>query len=337
MNTAVTTPIVNGKAIRVILAPMEGVVDAVTRDIFTQIGGVDLCVTEFIRITDRVVPDADLKKYAPELFHQSQNHIQSHTPSGVPMLVQFLGGQPEPVAESAFKAHSMGAVGIDLNFGCPAKTVNRHDGGAALLKDPRRVFDVTSAVRKAVPSSSSVSAKVRLGFSDKSLFREIAQAAQEAGASWLTVHARTRDEGYRPPAHWEYIAQIREAVSIPVVANGDIWTIEDFKRCREITQCDSFMVGRGLMANPYLAQQIQNELAKENDQIDVTWQAMLPWIQKFYHMSRDYRSSYYGICRLKQWSRSLAKTYPDAENLFQVIKTKEDFNEIDSLLRKHSI
>ncbi len=332
------SPVVGGKTIRVVLAPMEGVVDAVTRDIFTQIGGVDLCVTEFIRVTDRVVSDADLKKYAPELFSDSDGRIQSHTQNGVPMLVQFLGGRPEPIAESAFKAHSLGAVGIDLNFGCPAKTVNRHDGGAALLKDPKRVFDVTSAARKAVPQSSSVSAKVRLGFSDKSLFREIAQAAQEAGASWLTVHARTRDEGYRPPAHWEYIAQIREAVSIPVIANGDIWTIEDFKRCREITKCDSFMVGRGLMANPYLALQIQSELSKNSfAEADHSWESMLPWIQKFYHMSRDYRSSHYGVCRLKQWSRSLSKTYPDAENLFQVIKAKEDFNEIDSLLRKHSV
>src|SRR5688572_11856267 len=105
---------------------MEGVVDAVIRDIFTQIGGVDLCVTEFIRITDRIVPDADLKKYAPELF----NDRKRQTNTGIPVLVQFLGGQPEPIAESALKAHSLGAAGIDLNFGCPAKTVNRHDGGA---------------------------------------------------------------------------------------------------------------------------------------------------------------------------------------------------------------
>ena len=97
------------------------------------------------------------------------------------------------------------------------------------------------------------------------------------------------------------------------------------------------MLGRGLIANPTLALQIQNELAQHESQIDGTWPSMLPWVQKFYHMSRDYRSSHYGICRLKQWSRSLSKTYPDAENLFQVIKAKEDFNEIDSLLRKHSI
>lgn len=324
----IAPPIVNGKPIRVMLAPMEGVVDAVIRDIFTKIGGVDLCVTEFIRITDRVVADSDLRKYAPELFSEKK----SQTESGVPVLLQFLGGQPEPVAESAFKAFTFGAAGIDLNFGCPAKTVNRHDGGAALLKNPSRVFDVTSAARKAVPQSRSVSAKVRLGFSDKSQFLEIAKAAEEAGATWLTVHARTRDEGYKPPAHWEYIAQIREAVSIPVIANGDIWNIEDFKRCREITKCDSFMVGRGLMANPYLALQIQREIAKANDAFADDWNAIRPWIQKFYYMSRDHRSEHYGICRLKQWSRSLAKTYPDAETLFQTIKAKEDFAEIDSLL-----
>jgi tRNA-dihydrouridine synthase C len=329
----VNTPIVNGKPVRVVLAPMEGVVDAVIRDIFTKIGGVDLCVTEFIRVTDRCVSDTDFRRYAPELFRAPI----SQTEAGIPMLVQFLGGKPEPIAQSAVRAHQLGAAGIDLNFGCPAKTVNRHDGGAALLKDPKRVFDVTSAVRNAVPHSATVSAKIRLGFSDKSQFLEIAKAAEEAGASWLAVHARTRDEGYRPPAHWEYIAQIRESLKIPVIANGEIWSIDDFRRCREITQCDTYMVGRGLMANPYLALQIQKELSQQNSESDYSWNAIAPWVQKFYHMSRDYRSSHYGVCRLKQWSRSLAKTYPAAEELFQVIKSKEDFAEIDSLLSQQSI
>ena len=136
------------KTDRVILAPMEGVVDWVMRDVLTRIGGIDLCVTEFIRVTDQLLPTHAIQKDCPELLNAS-----CRTNSGTPVLVQLLGGKPEWMAQNAALAIELGAPGIDINFGCPAKTVNRHDGGAALLKDPRRIFDVVSAVRSAVPAN----------------------------------------------------------------------------------------------------------------------------------------------------------------------------------------
>ncbi len=311
--------------IKVMLAPMEGVVDSVLRDQLTRIGGVDLCVTEFIRVTDMIIPQHVMLKFAPELLNSSC------TPNRTPVLVQFLGSNKEMLSANAVNAVEMGAAGIDLNFGCPAKTVNRHDGGATLLKDPNRIFEIVSSVRKSVPSSHSVSAKIRLGFHDKSKFLEIAHAVESAGASFLTVHARTRDEAYRPPAHWEYIGQIREAVKIPVIANGDIWNLTDFEKCREVSGCQSFMLGRGLIANPSLANQIQAQMRpqiqeralNQSEDSHLNWPEMLSNFREFIFASEKKISAAFALSRAKQWCKQLARTYPEAAQLFEVIKVFE--------------
>ena len=309
---------------RIVLAPMEGVVDAVMRDLLTRIGGIDLCVTEFIRVTDRLLPDSEYQKYCPELF----NGEGCQTRVGVPMLVQFLGGQPGPMAENAARAADLGAAGIDLNFGCPAKTVNRHDGGASILKDPCRIHDIVSAVRAAVPMHIPVSAKVRLGFSDKSQHVEIAKSAESGGAAWLTVHARTRDEGYRPPAHWEFIGRMREAVKMTVICNGEIWSEEDYNRAREVSGCRHAMIGRGLMSSPDLARKIKGlaPLAK--------WSEVIPWVIEFGEMSRTYRHDLYAVCRVKQWLKSLSRRFPEASPLFEKIKTLQELNPMLEICRE---
>lgn len=293
------------------LAPMEGVVDAMMRDRLTRIGGIDLCVTEFLRVQDRLLPDSEFQKDAPELFKGAR------TPSGVPVLVQFLGGQAQPIAANAVRAVELGALGIDLNFGCPAKTVNRHDGGATLLKNPRRIFDVVSAVRAAIPTDVPVSAKVRLGFSDKEFHLDIARAADEAGASWLTVHARTRDEGYRPPAHWEFIARMREAVSMTVIANGEIWTREDYDKAREISGCRHVMIGRGLLSDPGLAREIKGLGPR------APWEEALDWYEGYVRESLDLRGEDFAAARAKQWMRSLARRYDRAKTTFEETKRLE--------------
>jgi tRNA-dihydrouridine synthase C len=279
-------------------------------------GGIDLCVTEFIRVTDLIIPKHVLLKFAPELLNASK------TPNQTPVLVQFLGSNKEMLAANALNAVDMGASGIDLNFGCPAKTVNRHDGGATLLKDPKRIFEIVSSVRRAVPSALTVSAKIRLGFHDKSQFLEIAHAVESAGASFLTVHARTRDEAYRPPAHWEYIGQIREALKIPVIANGDIWDLQDFKKCREVSGCESFMLGRGLIANPSLARQIQGQGSA------LKWSEMLLFFRDFIDASEKKISPAYALSRSKQWCKQLARTYPEAAKLFEIIKVYDHLEKL---------
>lgn len=232
---------------KLLLAPMEGLLDCVLRDLLTRVGGVDRCVSEFIRVTGTLLPERAFLRTMPELRHGSR------TLAGVPVRAQLLGSDPVCMAENAARLAELGAEGVDLNFGCPAKVVNRHGGGAALLRDPAQIEAVVAAVRRAVPAGVPVSAKMRLGYDDDALARECAQAMASGGAGELVVHARTKADGYRPPAYWERIPAIRAAVSIPVVANGEIWTVQDAQRCRALSGCDALMLGRGAVADPGLA------------------------------------------------------------------------------------
>lgn len=308
---------------KVFLAPMEGVVDFATRCIYSKLGGYDQFVTEFVRVSQNPVPPSVFLKYCPEL------RTGGHTLEGIPVFVQLLGSDLENLATSAMTAVDLGAPGIDLNFGCPAKTVNRHDGGATLLKSPERLFSVVSAVRKAVPAHIPVTAKVRLGFDHKDFVKDIAQAAQVGGAFHLTVHARTKVEGYKPPAHWEYIGSMREAVTIPVIANGDIWSVSDYQKCREISGCENIALGRPAIACPDLAHQIKAWVAgKSDDYYSQTWsevlnQLFLPFIQ----LSQAYLGDRYALNRGKQWLKLLGRQYKEAQILFEQARTAQTLNQ----------
>jgi len=294
------------------LAPMEGVVDVHMRDMMTQITGYDLCVTEFVRVSQTLAPRDWFLKYCPEI---ENGCVTDH---GVPVHLQLMGGEADVVAENAvFAVRELGVTGIDLNFGCPAKTVNRHMAGAALLQWPQKLYDITAATVKALDGAVPLSAKMRLGFEDKSLALENAQALAAAGAQKLTVHARTKLEGYKPPAHWEWIARIREAVDIPVVANGEIWTPEDGAKCREVSGCPDIMIGRGAIARPSLAREIKGGTFAH-------WPEVLGWLQDYCSKMIDTKRPKWGEGRMKQWIKLLGRTYPEAKTLFAEIKTLTD-------------
>lgn len=306
------------------LAPMEGVTDFVLRDLVTSQGGIDYCTTEFLRVTDKLHPKSVFLKYCPELL------TNSRTRSGTPVSVQLLGGQAGPLAENAHRAYEMGAYAIDLNFGCPAKTVNRHDGGAALLKSCDRIFNIIKEVRTAVPTTTPVTAKIRLGFDSPEACLENAKAAEEAGATHLTVHCRTKMDGYKPPAHWQWIPRIREVASrIPIIANGDIFSVEDYQRCAEITNCTQFMIGRGIMSDPFLFLKIKTIANIENSQPQTSAELCLTndLIQLFFDRSTDYINAHFATARTKQWLRGLALRSPEAKTLFNEIKTITNPNE----------
>lgn len=234
---------------------MEGVTDAPMRRFMTSRGGFTHCVSEFVRVSQEVLSKRTLRDFVPELA------AGARTVSGTPVQVQLLGGDPELLAQSAQLACELGSPGIDLNFGCPAPTVNRHDGGATLLKYPDRIRSIVEAVRRAVPSDLPVSAKLRLGWDDPSQIETNAVRAAEGGASWITIHARTRMAGYQPPVFWERIGTVRRMLpGVPVVANGDIWSWDDFRRCRDLTGSSHFMMGRGALCNPDLVLRIAHEL-----------------------------------------------------------------------------
>ncbi len=292
---------------------MEGVIDHHVRALLSAIGGVDICVTEFVRVTHTRLPRRVFTRLCPELDSGAS------TASGTPVRLQLLGGNPETMAWNAARAVEVGARAIDLNFGCPAKSVNNSDGGACLLQSPHRVEAIVGAVRRALPDSIPVTAKIRLGYSDRSSYMDNARAAEAGGASELAVHARSKVDGYRPPAYWEYIGEIREQLSIPVIANGDIWTVSDFQRCREVTGCGAFMLGRSLLARPDLGLQIK-AYCEERQYQPMDWQQVVTLLWGYYRATREiYPAKYLGN-RIKQWLAYLKLAFPEAQLFFERIK-----------------
>lgn len=305
---------------RLMLAPMEGVVDHHVRQMLTELGGIDVCVTEFVRVSNNQrLPERVFKRLCPELIDVPHGENNSQTSAGTPVRLQLLGGEPAALAQNAVKAAQLGASAIDLNFGCPAKTVNKSDGGACLLKTPSRVFDIVHAVRTAVPDCVPVTAKIRLGFEDRHQYLDNAKAAYEGGANELVVHARSKADGYKPPAYWHYIADIKEAIDIPVIANGEIWSVEDFIRCKQQSGCEDFMLGRGLLACPDLALQIKAHQAGEK-YTPLSWPEICTFLQHYYFLTKDlYPGKHLGN-RVKQWLSYMRQTYPEAVELFEKIK-----------------
>ncbi|MDE2414410.1 MAG: tRNA-dihydrouridine synthase [Comamonadaceae bacterium] len=310
-----------------LLAPMEGLLDFVLRDVLTRVGGVDRCVSEFIRITGSLLPDKVFLRYIPELKNGGC------TLAGVPVRAQLLGSDPASMAENAARLAALGPEGIDLNFGCPAKTVNRHGGGAALLREPESIAAVVAAVRRAVPAHLPVSAKMRLGYDDAGRARECAQAMEEGGACELVVHARTKADGYRPPAYWEQIPAIGAAVRIPVVANGEIWTLADALRCRDVSGCDALMLGRGMVADPGLALAIRAHDGGEPHE-PLPWPALLPQLARFWALVCTDLEPRQRAGRLKQWLNLLRRRYPEAQQAFDQVRVLTEQRAIGDWVRR---
>jgi len=290
-----------------ILAPMEGVTDAPMRAVQGTPRTFTFAVSEFLRVSQHIPPRSVFYKHIPEL------RTGCLTSTGLRVQVQLLGGDAGRMAGAAALAHELGASAIDINFGCPAPTVNRHDGGATLLKYPSRIREIVGAIRAALPPSVPVSAKLRLGWDRLDPIFENAEMAAEGGAAWITIHGRTRVAGYAPPIHWEPIGRVRERLRIPVVANGDIWTIEDFRRCREVTGCEHFMLGRGALADPRLARRVASELGLVPREPEPPADVPYPWPPLLQQLVEQTKESPSGpppgrvLARVKQWLSLAAK------------------------------
>lgn len=306
---------------RVILAPMQGVLDSFVRQLLTQVNNYDLCVTEFVRVVDQLLPEKVFYRLCPELYHQGK------TLSGTPVRVQLLGQHPQWLAENAVRAVELGSHGIDLNCGCPSKTVNGSNGGAALLKQPELIYRATQALRQALPREQIVSVKVRLGWDDISQAFEIADAVQQGGANEITIHGRTKADGYRADRiNWAKIGEVRERLRIPVIANGEIWRWVDGRQCRQITGCEDLMVGRGALNTPNLSYVLKENTSK------MPWAEVLLLLQHYAEVENRYDSGFYHIARIKQWLRYLEKEYSQAKAVFERIKTCQTAEELRARL-----
>ena len=295
---------------RVLLAPMEGVLDSLVRELLTEVNDYDHCITEFVRVVDQLLPAKSFYRICPELHHQSR------TPSGTLVRVQLLGQYPEWLAENAARAVELGSWGVDLNCGCPSKLVNGSGGGATLLKDPELIYRGAKAMREAVPAHLPVTVKVRLGWDSGARQFEIADAVQQAGASELVVHGRTKEDGYKAERiNWQAIGEIRQRLSIPVVANGEIWDWQSAQDCMAATGCDAVMIGRGALNVPNLSR-----VVKENAP-HMPWPEVVAMLQKYTRLEKQGDTGMYHVARIKQWLGYLRKEYAEATTLFEQIRT----------------
>ncbi|MCI7352385.1 MAG: tRNA dihydrouridine(16) synthase DusC [[Actinobacillus] rossii] len=302
---------------RVILAPMQGVLDPLVRQLLTEVNDYDLCISEFVRVVDQLLPNKVFYRLAPEL---QQGGLTS---SGTPVRVQLLGQFPQWLAENAVRAIELGSHGIDLNCGCPSKTVNGSHGGASLLKDPELIYQATLALRKAVPNKHPVSVKVRLGWDDISQAFEIADAVQQGGATEITIHGRTKMDGYRAERiNWEQIGKVRSKLTIPVIANGEIWHWKDGQKCREVTGCEDLMMGRGALNIPNLSLVIKHNVPQ------MDWHDVMNILRKYAQMENIHDSGFYHVARIKQWLHYLKKEYENATALFAHIKACHDADDL---------
>lgn len=301
---------------KVVLAPMEGVINASMREFLTSMGGYARCVTEFVRVTDVLLPERCFYRLCPEL------KTDGVTASGVPVFVQLLGSHPAALADNAARAENLGAKGVDLNFGCPAKTVNNSMGGSILLREPKTVGAIVSTVRRTLSSATPLTVKIRLGYDNADRLPDIVDAVRSAGADELAIHARTKFDGYKPPAFWGSVKPIMpdENGATPTRINGEIWTVADARQACENSGCETVMLGRGALAAPDLARRIT---LNDEQESPLPWEQLLPFIATQFQRYDSQNPRYVGN-RTKQWLAYLKRTYPQANDLFSRIRTLHD-------------
>ncbi len=224
-----------------VLAPMAAVSDLPFRRLALELGA-DLAPTELVSA------EGLWREHARTLAYLRHDPAIER-----PFCVQIFGARPEAMAFAALAAAARGAGIVDLNMGCPVSKVTKGGAGAALMNDPERAAAIVSAVRRALPASVPVTAKIRSGWDAASLnAAALARRLEGAGLAAIAVHGRTRAQGYSGQADWRAIAEVKRAVKIPVIGNGDVLSRADALRMVEETGCDAVMIGRGAMGNPWI-------------------------------------------------------------------------------------
>lgn len=229
----------------IVLAPMAGVSEAPFRSMVLRMGA-GLAPTELVSAKGLMYGNARTEDYL------------RHDPEAEPQLaVQVFGGDPEPMAKAAEMAAARGAKMIDVNMGCPVKKVTRNMAGSALMTDPTRAASIISAMREAVGDAVPITAKIRAGWDANSINAvEVGRALEGAGVAALAIHPRTRTQGYTGTADWSVTRALVEAVRVPVIANGDVFSVADAERCVATTGCAGLMIGRAALGNPWIFHQL---------------------------------------------------------------------------------
>lgn len=229
---------------RVLQSPLSGVTDLVFRRLVRRFAPHSLLYTEMVSATG--------------LHYMRQlPRIMELDPGERPVGIQLFDCRPDFLAEAAQRAVAEGADLVDINMGCPVNKITKNGGGSSLLRQPELAEAIVRSVVQAVPVPVTV--KTRLGWNDQEInILEFAQRLEQAGAQLLTVHGRTRAQGYQGPARWEWIRRVKEVVKIPVIANGDIFSVQAAVDCLELTGADGVMCSRGTLGYPFLVGEIDH-------------------------------------------------------------------------------
>lgn len=303
---------------KVCLAPMAGVCDSAFRRICKEMG-VGLIFAEMV--SDKALC-YDSKKTFDMLYMTDDER---------PIAQQIFGSDPESMAKAAKIVYEkMKPEIIDINMGCPVpKVAIKAKSGSALLKNPELAKQIVEAVVTAVPVPVTV--KIRSGWDEKSINAvEVAKAIEEAGASAITVHARTRSQGYGGKANLDIIKNVKENVSIPVIGNGDVKTKEDFDYMLEYTGCDAVMIGRGLLGNPWLIKKILN-----ND-FEITKEDRIEMIKKHLSLLKTYKSEKLALLEIRSNAIWYLKGLPNTAMLKQNICKAKNEKELIEYLDEYS-
>ncbi|AFY81647.1 tRNA dihydrouridine synthase DusB [Oscillatoria acuminata] len=249
LQTKLATPLKIGHLAvksRVLQSPLSGVTDLVFRRLVRRYAPDSMMYTEMVQ--------ASSLRYLREV-----PKIMEVDPNERPISIQLFDCRPDFLAEAALMAVAEGADTIDINMGCPVNKITKNGGGSSLLRDPKTAEAIVRAVVKAV--AVPVTVKTRIGWSDQEInILDFAKGMEDAGAAMITIHGRTRDQGYHGSAKWDWIRRVKEVLSIPVIGNGDIFSVEMAVRCLEETGADGVMCSRGTLGYPFLVGEIDHFL-----------------------------------------------------------------------------
>jgi nifR3 family TIM-barrel protein len=252
-----------------ILAPMAGITDTVFRRFIKRLGGCGLIMTEFVSSEGMLRQNLRSKRY---LYYTEEER---------PITAQIFGADPDRLAEAARIIEDLGFDIVDLNLGCPAKKVVKC-GGSGLLRDLPLLGQIFERVRAAV--TIPFTAKIRAGWSDEEIVAvEVARIAEAAGVEAIAVHPRTRVQGFSGRANWQIIREVKEAVRIPVIGNGDVFTPQDAQALHEETGCDAVMIGRAAATNPWIFRQME-EYSRSGAYTEATETDRYHLIRTYYQM-----------------------------------------------------